>query len=36
MSFESTYIAGHLGLVGSAVLRNLEKNGYRKLLTRTR
>jgi GDP-L-fucose synthase len=36
MSFESTYVAGHRGLVGSAVLRNLEKNGYRNLLTRTR
>jgi GDP-L-fucose synthase len=36
MPFESTYIAGNRGLVGSAVLRNLEKNGYRKLLTRTR
>jgi GDP-L-fucose synthase len=36
MSFESTYVAGHRGLVGSAVLRNLEKNGYRNLLVRTR
>jgi GDP-L-fucose synthase len=36
MSFESVYVAGHRGLVGSAVLRNLEKNGYRKILVRTR
>jgi GDP-L-fucose synthase len=36
MSFESTYVAGHRGLVGSAVLRNLEKNGYRNVLVRTR
>jgi len=35
MSFESTYVAGHRGLVGSAVLRNLEKNGYRNILVRT-
>ena len=36
MPFESTYVAGHRGLVGSAVLRNLERNGYRKILVRTR
>jgi GDP-L-fucose synthase len=36
MSFESTYVAGHRGLVGSAVLRNLKKNGYRNLVVRTR
>jgi GDP-L-fucose synthase len=36
MSFESIYVAGHRGLVGSAVLRNLEKNGYRNVLVRTR
>lgn len=29
------YIAGHRGLVGSAILRNLEHKGYRNLLTRT-
>ena len=29
------YIAGHRGLVGSALLRNLEANGYRNLVTRT-
>jgi len=36
MSFETTYVAGHRGLVGSAVLRNLAKNGYRNVLVRTR
>jgi len=36
MSFESTYVAGHQGLVGSAVLRSLVRNGYRNLLVRTR
>lgn len=29
------YVAGHRGLVGSAILRNLEANGYRNRLTRT-
>lgn len=29
------YIAGHRGLVGSALLRFLELQGYTKLLTRT-
>ncbi len=29
------YIAGHTGLVGSALLRNLEKLGYRNIITRT-
>ena len=30
------YIAGHRGLVGSAIIRNLTKNGYANLITRTR
>ncbi len=30
------YIAGHLGLVGSSILRKLEANGYSNLITRTR
>jgi len=30
------YIAGHLGLVGSAIKRNLEANGYNNIITRTR
>ena len=29
------YVAGHGGLVGSAVVRNLRQRGYRKLLLRT-
>jgi len=29
------YIAGHRGLVGSAILRELTRQGYRNLLTRT-
>ena len=28
-------MAGHRGLVGSAIVRNLEKNGYNNLLLRT-
>jgi GDP-L-fucose synthase len=36
MIFQSTYVAGHQGLVGSAIVRNLEANGYRKILVRTR
>jgi GDP-L-fucose synthase len=36
MKFDSkVYIAGHHGLVGSAILRNLKKRGYTKLITRT-
>ena len=30
------YIAGHRGLVGSAILENLEKRGYSNFVTRTR
>lgn len=30
------YVAGHRGLVGSAIIRNLEANGYTNILTRTR
>jgi GDP-L-fucose synthase len=29
------YIAGHRGMVGSAIVRLLEQNGYKNLLTRT-
>jgi GDP-L-fucose synthase len=29
------YVAGHKGLVGSAVMRELERQGYRKIITRT-
>jgi GDP-L-fucose synthase len=36
MNISSTiYIAGHLGMVGSAFLRLLEQRGYKHLLTRT-
>lgn len=30
------YVAGHRGLVGGAIMRRLEKGGYRNLVTRTR
>lgn len=33
---EPIFIAGHRGLVGGAILRNLQANGYGNLLTRTR
>ncbi|HEY3663596.1 MAG TPA: GDP-L-fucose synthase [Chthoniobacterales bacterium] len=33
---ESIFVAGHRGLVGSAVLRRLEADGFTHLLTRTR
>ncbi len=32
---DKIYIAGHRGLVGSAIVRNLEKDGYNNLLLRT-
>jgi len=35
MTFGSAYIAGHRGLVGSALLRNLQKHGYRNIIVRT-
>jgi len=36
MRFRSVYVAGHKGLVGSALLRHLQKNRYRNVLVRTR
>src|SRR6516164_6244736 len=36
MTFGSVYIAGHRGLVGSALLRNLQKHAYRNIIVRTR
>jgi GDP-L-fucose synthase len=36
MRFRSVYVAGHGGLVGSAVVRNLEKNGHSNILVRSR
>ncbi|MBV8376888.1 MAG: GDP-L-fucose synthase [Verrucomicrobia bacterium] len=35
MKFRSIYVAGHRGLVGSAVVRNLQKNGCPDILVRT-
>jgi GDP-L-fucose synthase len=35
MRFRSIYVAGHGGLVGSAVVRNLQKNGYANILVRS-
>lgn len=32
---ESIFVAGHRGLVGSAVVRDLKANGYEKIITRT-
>lgn len=29
------YVAGHRGMVGSAIVRNLQNNGYRNVITRT-
>src|SRR3954453_7274843 len=29
------YVAGHRGLVGSSIMRNLRKKGYTNLVTRT-
>ena len=29
------YVAGHTGLVGSAIIRKLEEEGYKKLVYRT-
>jgi GDP-L-fucose synthase len=36
MMFRSIFVAGHRGLVGSAIVRNLQKNGFRNILVRTR
>ena len=30
------YVAGHKGLVGSAILRRLKDTGYKNIITRTR
>ena len=32
---QKIYIAGHTGMVGSAILRNLEAKGFKNILTRT-
>jgi GDP-L-fucose synthase len=36
MVTQSVYVAGHRGLVGSSVVRNLTQHGYLKIITRTR
>lgn len=33
---DKIYVAGHLGLVGSAIIRSLKQKGYSNLVTRTR
>lgn len=33
--FDKIYIAGHRGMVGSAISRNLQKQGYENIITRT-
>jgi len=33
---ESIYVAGHRGMVGSAIVRRLENDGFSRILTRTR
>ena len=30
------YVAGHRGMVGSAIVRQLEKEGYTNIITRTK
>jgi GDP-L-fucose synthase len=30
------YLAGHTGLVGSAILRRLKDSGYKNIITKTR
>ena len=32
---DSIYVAGHRGLVGSAIVRNLQNSGYTRIITRT-
>ena len=33
--YAKIYVAGHRGLVGSAICRDLEKQGYQNIITRT-
>lgn len=35
MKEKTIFVAGHRGLVGSAIVRDLEANGFRKVVTRT-
>ena len=32
---QKIYVAGHRGMVGAAIVRNLEEKGYRKIITQT-
>jgi len=32
---QKIYVAGHRGMVGSAIVRNLEAQGYKNIVTRT-
>ena len=36
MKGKSIFLAGHRGMVGSAVLNYLQDNGYKNVITRTR
>ena len=37
MNYKSNiYVAGHNGLVGSAIVRELKKGGYNRIITATR
>ena len=37
MNYKSKiYVAGHNGLVGSAIIRELERKGYKRIITATR
>lgn len=33
---QKIYVAGHMGMVGSAIVRALQKDGYRNIITRSR
>ena len=33
---DKIFLAGHNGMVGSAILKKLVQNGYKKILTKTR
>lgn len=35
MAAEKIYVAGHRGMVGSAIVRTLEKQGIEQIITRT-
>lgn len=35
-AFEKIYVAGHLGMVGSAIVRQIEREGHKNLVTRSR